>query len=72
MSDATIFYTGIFCFSMMLVGFALTIHEFRNMARSRGTPARPQETTATLRKINSIWRTLPTVSPSTRPVRRCL
>lgn len=53
MSDATILYAGIFCFSMILVGFALTIYEFRNMARSRGTPARPQEATATLRKSNS-------------------
>ena len=53
MSDANILYAGIFCFSMILVGFSLTIHEFRNMARSRGTPVRPQEATATLRKINS-------------------
>ena len=53
MGDATILYAGIFCFSMILVGCALTVYEFRNMARSSGTPARPQEATATLRKISS-------------------
>ncbi|MEO5691577.1 MAG: hypothetical protein ABIQ72_00500 [Usitatibacter sp.] len=53
MSDGTILYAGIVCFSMILVGFALTIHEFRKMARSSSTPVRPQQAQATLRKINS-------------------
>jgi hypothetical protein len=33
MSDSTILYAGIFCFGLILLGFALTINEFRAMRR---------------------------------------
>jgi len=35
MSDTTILYAGIFCFGLILLGFALTIVEFRAMRRRR-------------------------------------
>ncbi|MEX0961087.1 MAG: hypothetical protein WDZ63_17555 [Burkholderiales bacterium] len=28
MSDSTILYAGIFCFSLIIIAFALTAHEF--------------------------------------------
>lgn len=35
MSDPTILYSGIFCFTMILLGVALTIQEFRKEAQMR-------------------------------------
>ena len=35
MTDASILYSGILCFTLTLLGFALTIAEFRKMTRSR-------------------------------------
>ena len=31
MSDDIIFYSGVFCFALMVVGIFLTAREFRNM-----------------------------------------
>ncbi len=35
MTDTTLLYVGIFCFSMMVLGLGLTVHEFRKLSRSR-------------------------------------
>ena len=35
MTDASILYAGILCFSLALLGFVLTIAEFRKMSRSK-------------------------------------
>ena len=35
MSDSTILYSGIFCFTMILLGVTLTIQEFRKEAQVR-------------------------------------
>ncbi|MEO8165349.1 MAG: hypothetical protein ABI619_08115 [Betaproteobacteria bacterium] len=35
MTDSTILYAGIFCFSLILAGFSLTIYEFKRMERTQ-------------------------------------
>jgi hypothetical protein len=39
MTDASILYAGILCFSLTLLGFVLTIAEFRRMSRSKQAAA---------------------------------
>lgn len=52
MSDATILYSGIFCFALILLALGLTFREFRNMShrevRAADAPAHREriETTA--------------------------
>lgn len=41
MSDPSILYAGIVCFSLTLVGLALTVLEFRRMNASRRTKQQP-------------------------------
>lgn len=50
MSDSTILYAGVFCFTMTLLGLALTIFEFRRVARLRDRSIRGSaEKSATVR-----------------------
>jgi len=64
MTDASILYSGILCFSLTLLGFLLTIAEFRKMTRSR------QAAVATIpanthggRKRNDEARAAPAIHP---------
>lgn len=40
MSDATIFYAGIFCFSLIILAFVLTAREFSKIKESDTTSKR--------------------------------
>lgn len=36
MNDSTILYAGMFCFSMLLMGLALTMYEFKKTSSAEG------------------------------------
>ncbi len=40
MGDSALLYWGMFCFSLTVVGMALTVYEFRKMSRSLETSVR--------------------------------
>ncbi len=40
MADSTLLYWGMFCFSLAVLGMALTVYEFKKMSRSLETSIR--------------------------------
>jgi hypothetical protein len=38
MSDPTLFYTGMFCFGLTLLGLGLTVYEFKKFSEKKTRP----------------------------------
>ena len=41
MSTSLIFATGVICFALTLLGVLLTVHEFKQLARTNAKPSTP-------------------------------
>lgn len=64
MTDTSILYAGILCFSLTLIGFALTIAEFRKMSRTRQASV---ETTPAITHGGGQRNYAASASPATHP-----